>query len=165
MSEEKEYQNGVYEREVYSAPDEQKSQYQSQESWENSDMNQQYNTYQQPNQQQQYGQYQQYTANPQYQQYQPRQQEAKGMSIASMVLGIISLVLFCIWYLSIPLAIVGLVLGILGRKKGGKGMATAGIICSIIALVLTVVFVGIFIAAFSQFTWDMMTIPSEQYTY
>ena len=36
----------------------------------------------------------------------------KGLGIASMVLGIVSLVFFCVLYLAIPCAIVGIILGI-----------------------------------------------------
>ena len=64
------------------------------------------------------------------------------MAIASLVLGIISLVLsFCgLGIISVFTAIVGIVLGALGRKDlEKKGMATAGLVCSIIALVLGIV--------------------------
>jgi hypothetical protein len=69
-----------------------------------------------------------------------------------MVLGIVGLALFCLWYLAIPCAIVGLILSILGKKKSKAvnaptGMATAGIILSIIALALDVVFAIIAIIA------------------
>ena len=58
------------------------------------------------------------------------------MCIASLVLGICSLF---VPYVGVPTAIVGLILGILGRKKAldagaPTGMATAGIVMSIIAL-------------------------------
>jgi hypothetical protein len=63
-----------------------------------------------------------------------------GQAIASMVLGIVSLVIF---YLGLVTAIVGLCLGVAAIKKckprgplKGRGMAKAGIICSIIALAL-----------------------------
>lgn len=78
--------------------------------------------------------------------------EQKGMSIASLILGIVSLVLFCLWYLSLPCAIIAIILGVMGRKKGGKGMATAGIVLGAIAIVLVVVILilaAIGIAAFS----------------
>ncbi len=73
---------------------------------------------------------------------QPVPQEGKGLSVASMVLGIVSLACFCVWYISIPAAIIGLILGIVAKKgnKPGSGMALAGIIMSIIGLVLTVLF-------------------------
>ena len=64
------------------------------------------------------------------------------MAIASLVLGIISLVLsFCgLGIISVFTAIVGIVLGTLGRKDPEKkGMATAGLVCSIIALVIGVI--------------------------
>jgi len=62
----------------------------------------------------------------------------KGLAIASMVCGIVSLCLFCIGYISLPGAIVGLVLGLVSLKKkaGGREMAIAGVVTSIIALAL-----------------------------
>lgn len=61
-------------------------------------------------------------------------QESKGLSIASMVLGIVSLALFCVYYLSIPCAILALIFGFIGRKRGAKGMAITGIVLGIVAL-------------------------------
>jgi hypothetical protein len=61
-----------------------------------------------------------------------------GPAVASMVLGIVSLVL---WWLGIITGIIGLALGATSLKhclprgaKRGRGMAIAGIVCSIIAL-------------------------------
>ena len=67
--------------------------------------------------------------------------ETKGYSIASMVLGIISLILCCVWYISVPASIAAIILGVIGRKKAGKGMATAGLVMGIITLVLLVILV------------------------
>ena len=67
--------------------------------------------------------------------------ESKGLSIASMVLGIVSLVMLCIWYVSIPCAILAIIFAIIGRKKGGKGMATAGLVLGIIALAFDILIV------------------------
>ena len=64
------------------------------------------------------------------------------MAIASLILGIISLVLsfFGLGIISVFTAIVGIILGVLGRKDPEKkGMATAGLVCSIIALVLGII--------------------------
>lgn len=64
------------------------------------------------------------------------------MAIASLVLGIISLVLsfFGLGIISVFTAIIGIILGVLGRKDPEKkGMATAGLVCSIIALVLGII--------------------------
>ena len=63
----------------------------------------------------------------------------KGMAIASMVLGIISIPAICFWIVGLPCAIVGLILGILYNKKNEHSpMATAGIVCSIITIALLV---------------------------
>ena len=62
--------------------------------------------------------------------------ESKGLSIASMVLGIVSLVLSCIVYISVPCAILAIIFGIIGMKKGGKGMGIAGLVLGIITIAL-----------------------------
>lgn len=61
------------------------------------------------------------------------------MAVASLVLGILSLVFCLVPVLDLILAIVGLVLGIVGIKaataKGsGKGLAIAGTVCSGVGL-------------------------------
>ena len=66
------------------------------------------------------------------------------VAITSLVLGIVSLVISVFFaglnWLGIPVAIVGIILGALGRKNAEKkGMATAGLVMSIIALVLAVI--------------------------
>ena len=63
------------------------------------------------------------------------------MAIASMVCGIVSIVICCCEYIAIPLGIVAVVLGVLSIKKGqgGKGMAIAGIVCGGVALAFIIV--------------------------
>ena len=63
------------------------------------------------------------------------------MAIASLVLGILALILTIassglFGWLSAVLAIIGIVLGIKGKSTEQRGIATAGIVCSIIALAL-----------------------------
>ncbi len=73
--------------------------------------------------------------------------DKRGLAIASLVLGILSL---CgsgfIWCGGI-ISVLGIVLGALGMNSKGKGMAVAGIILSvlglIIAIILRIVFRGI----------------------
>jgi len=65
----------------------------------------------------------------------------KGFSISSMILGIVGLVFIWVPPLSFVVSVVGLILGIAGKKKSRavgvpSGMATAGIVCSTIALVI-----------------------------
>ena len=63
--------------------------------------------------------------------------EKKGQSIASLVLGICSFIAWIFPLFGYPVTIVGIVMGALGMKKGGKGMAIAGIVCSFIGFILT----------------------------
>ena len=65
-------------------------------------------------------------------------EEKKGLSIASMVLGIVSLVLCCIVYISVPCALLAIIFAEVGMKKGGKGMAIAGLVLGIITMGLWV---------------------------
>lgn len=72
------------------------------------------------------------------------EKQSKGLAIASMVLGIVSIILMCIpgtCYGAWVFAIVGIVLAAVAKKKAKSGMATAGLVCSIIALALWVVFI------------------------
>lgn len=64
----------------------------------------------------------------------------KGFGIASMVCGIISMIGCCgLWYVSIPLAIVAIVLGIVQIVKNeARGMAIAGIVCGAIGAILSI---------------------------
>ena len=64
------------------------------------------------------------------------------MGVASLVLGILSLVIGVfssglLGWLGAIMAVVGIVLGAMGRKNPEKrGLATAGMVCSIIGLIL-----------------------------
>lgn len=87
----------------------------------------------------------------------------KGMGVASMVLGIISLALFCLWYLALPCAIIGVILGGMAMSKAKaaglkNGMAVAGVVCSSIALGIAIIFMIIAIAACG-------TLASSDYYY
>ena len=64
--------------------------------------------------------------------------ERKGFNITSMILGIVSIVLFCFWYISIPCSIIAIIFSIAGRKNEGRGMGVAGMILGIIAISLWV---------------------------
>lgn len=76
--------------------------------------------------------------------------EKKGFCIASLVLGIVALVFFCLWYISIPCGILAIIFGILGIKSTNKGMAIAGLITGSIGLVIaTLIIVALFMFGFA----------------
>ena len=94
----------------------------------------------------------------------PAPDPGKGMGIAGMVLGIISIVLCCGWYISAPCGVVGLIFSIIGavksRKIGSKnGCAIAGIVCSAIGLVMIMLYAlvifGFYAELFNAMTGDM----------
>lgn len=67
--------------------------------------------------------------------------DKKGFCISALVLGIIALVFFCIWYVSIPCGILAIVFGIIGIKTPNKGMAIAGLITGSIGLAISVLII------------------------
>ena len=74
-----------------------------------------------------------------------------GFQVASLIVGIISIVCCCWGLFSIIPAtvhILGIILAIVGNKKGKHGVGTGGLTCSIIGLVLAVI-----LFAFSYFTF------------
>jgi hypothetical protein len=77
-----------------------------------------------------------------------------GMAIAALVLGVVSLALFCVVYVSLPCAILAIVFGIMARGKAragasGGGMATAGLICGVIGICVFVIMLGLMCAGVS----------------
>lgn len=63
----------------------------------------------------------------------------KGIGIAALILGIVSLIAWCLPFMGYPVTIAGLVLGIIGIKKSVKGMSVAGTVMSGIGLVITII--------------------------
>lgn len=83
-----------------------------------------------------------YNANVyQGQNYYQQPQGSKGLSIAGMVCGILSIVCCCIPVVKIILPIAAMIMSIisLAKKMPGKGMAIAGLICGIIGFLINVV--------------------------
>lgn len=94
-----------------------------------------------------------------------RQPAAKkqGMAVASMVLGIITILIFWIpvvgWFMGFVMGLLAIILGAVANSQankrpdeyGGKGMAMTGLVLGIVALALMLLFwviVGSIIAAF-----------------
>jgi hypothetical protein len=75
------------------------------------------------------------------------QAPSQGMSIAALICGILSLVLCCMWFGSLPLALVAIVLGHMAisrvnsdpSRSGGKGMARAGLVTGYLGLLASIV--------------------------
>jgi len=60
-----------------------------------------------------------------------------GLAIASLILGIITLFAWCLPICGAPLAIAGVITGILGLSSSSRGMAIAGLILSGLGLLLS----------------------------
>ena len=67
--------------------------------------------------------------------------ERKGFNITSLVLGIISVLTFCWWYVSIPTGIIAIIFSIAGKHDEGKGMGTAGMVLGIIGLIVAIIWI------------------------
>ena len=69
-------------------------------------------------------------------------QESKGLSIASMILGIVSVVLFCIWYISVPCAILAIIFGAIENKKNKNNkFSKSGFILGIVGVLISIIFI------------------------
>lgn len=76
---------------------------------------------------------------------------ANGLGIASMVLGIVAVVGFCIWGLGVILGVLALIFGLIGRGRVNRGeannggVALAGIILGSLGIVISGAFLGFLI--------------------
>jgi|GEM_PF-767206 len=94
-------------------------------------------------------------------------QPRSGMAIASMICGILALITFCIWCVSVPLGLIAVVLGHIAKSNarknpaayGGGGMALTGLVTGYLGLVLAVVVV-IFFSRATEDTW-MNMLPED----
>jgi len=77
-------------------------------------------------------------------------QRGKGVAIAALVLSILSVLSCCVPFLSIPLAIGGIVCGALGLKSRERTMALVGLIISILFLIVSVVLVVLSVSVLSS---------------
>lgn len=78
-----------------------------------------------------------------------RPAQSNGPGIASLVLGIIGVVIFWVPFVGLPVSIVGLILAALGMKRiDGKGFAVAGLVLAIIGVILGGCITAAAIAAF-----------------
>lgn len=77
---------------------------------------------------------------------------SNGMGTAALVIGIIAVVVFCLWPIAILLGVLAVIFGSIGRAKARRGEATnagqslAGIICGAVGIVLGLVMIAVLIA-------------------
>ncbi len=91
---------------------------------------------------------------------------ANGLQIGGLVLGIMSIVFVCCYgYPSVLFGIIGLVLSIVGNKKGKHGVGMAGLICSIIGLVLGTISAIYYTAIIAQIFQAMQRGEFNPYDY
>ena len=70
----------------------------------------------------------------------PEQKPSNGLAIASLVLGILSIIMVFVYaWVGIICAIVGIVLAVVAKKQNPSGLATAGLVLSIIALAICII--------------------------
>jgi predicted RNA-binding Zn-ribbon protein involved in translation (DUF1610 family) len=76
-----------------------------------------------------------------------------GSSVASLVLGIVGLLTFCFWFITLPCSLLAVGLGIVGIRASrsgqyrGEGMAIAGLVLGALGLLFCIAVYGFFFAA------------------
>ncbi len=98
----------------------------------------------------------------------PQQQpDRQGLAIASLVLGGLSLLSFCLVFCAAPLGLAGIITGILGLKSSRRGLAIAGIILSAIGLFVSVILTLVgaaFLPAWSEMqNWNFENFDPDQF--
>lgn len=83
-----------------------------------------------------------------------KKREYSNMATASLVLGIISVVSFLFWYISLPSAILSIIFGVKSSKYGGSKQGKAGMVLGIIGgslLIAAYVLVIIYLVGMNAF--------------
>lgn len=89
---------------------------------------------------------------PTYQQaYAPQEpvksNKANGLSIAGLIVGIVSICLFCLSWIGSLIGVVGLILAIIGQVKNKSKLGVAAIIVSSVGIVAGILFLVVILAA------------------
>ncbi len=104
-----------------------------------------------------YGYGNQYAQGGQPYAYQAVMQGTRGFSVASLVLGIISIVCCCAWYVGLILGILAIVFSVVSRKKNGyfDGLAIAGLVLGIFGTVICALLMMVILSPeFQSFYWE-----------
>jgi hypothetical protein len=103
-----------------------------------------------------------------YQAPPPGAQASQGMAIGSLICGIASIVFFCIWWLSIPLGVVAIVLVQMAKGKiargeaSGAGLAKTGVILGAIGVALSVLITILAIVGITVFGDKLKELEKQQ---
>lgn len=103
-----------------------------------------------------------------YQAPPPGAQASQGMAVGSLVCGIASIAFFCVWWLSIPLGIVAVVLAVMAKGKiargeaSGAGLAKAGMICGIIGAGISLLITILAVVGFTMFGSKLKELEQQQ---
>ena len=92
----------------------------------------------------------------------PVEEGSKGLSIAALVCGIVSITLgCCCTFVGLPTSIAAIICGAISisKSKPGKGMAIAGLVMGIISIVLLIV--SFILNAAGVFTMDYQNILNQ----
>ena len=87
-----------------------------------------------------------------------------GMAVASMIMGILSLVFWCLCIGYIIFAPLGIIFAVVAKKNGStSGMAIAGLVTSIVSLVGGILYWVFFVFIIGMDAWmpwmDLMDMP------
>ena len=87
----------------------------------------------------------------------PTKSEPNGYAIASLILGIVSLILCCCSCISIVTSVLAIIFAILSRQgQPMPGNALGGMICGIVSLAATLLFTGFFILSIAETNYEDM---------
>ena len=93
-----------------------------------------------------------YGTNPFWSQQTPQEPKSNGYNIASLVLGILSIVCCCIPVFAPAFAVLAILFFVFAKKRGNaNGMAIAGLICGIFGLILGLINTIDIIVNFDEF--------------
>ena len=77
-----------------------------------------------------------------------KNKKSLAMPVSSLVLGIISILMSTIYYISIPSSILAIIFGVKSKKKFSSKLGTTGLILGIVGLSVCVFIYGLFISAY-----------------
>lgn len=79
-----------------------------------------------------------------------------GKAVASLVLGVVGLIAWCVPIVGLPVTIIGVVLGSQSLNTPSRGLALAGLVLSVIGLAASAVnaVIGAYLGATGQMPWQ-----------